>query len=96
MVIEPRSHVALMREPRVAVAGRYLEWIACMVLWASIARAAYGVAPIGWPGNLHTGRLDEMPLPGPVGRNENRTDTRTGARAGLTIGAGSPVAIAGA
>jgi hypothetical protein len=30
MVIEPRSHVALMREPRVFVAGRYFEWIACM------------------------------------------------------------------
>jgi len=40
MVIDPRSHVALMREPRVSVAGRYFEWIACMVLWASIARAA--------------------------------------------------------
>ncbi len=32
MVIEPRSHVALMREPRASVAGRYFVWIACMVL----------------------------------------------------------------
>ena len=40
MVIDPRSHVALMREPRVFVAGRYFEWIACIVLWASIARAS--------------------------------------------------------
>lgn len=40
MVIEPRSQVALMREPRVFVAGRYFEWIACIVVWASIARAS--------------------------------------------------------
>ncbi len=87
MVIEPRSHVALMREPRVSVAGRYFEWIACIVLWASIARATYGVAPIGCPGNSHTGRLDEMPTAASVGRDENGTDTGTGARAGLTIDA---------
>jgi len=31
--MEPRSHVALMREPRVLVAGKYFEWIACMVFW---------------------------------------------------------------
>jgi len=31
MVIEPRSHVALMREPRVFVAGRYFECMACMM-----------------------------------------------------------------
>jgi hypothetical protein len=95
MVIDPRSHVALMREPRVFVAGRYFEWIACIVLWASIARAAYGVAPIGCPGDSRYG-FNEMPLSGTVGRDENGTDTRTGARACLTIDAGGPVAIAGA
>jgi hypothetical protein len=32
IVIEPRSQVALMRDPRVSVAGRYFVWIACMIL----------------------------------------------------------------
>ena len=32
MVIEPRSQVALMRDPLWLVAGMYLEWMACIVL----------------------------------------------------------------
>jgi len=68
MVIEPLSQDALMREPRALVAGRYFECMACIVLWASIARATYGVAPIGWPGNSRYG-LDEMPGSGTVGGN---------------------------
>jgi hypothetical protein len=31
MVMDPLSQVALMRDPRVLVAGMYFEWIACMV-----------------------------------------------------------------
>jgi len=69
----------------------------CVVfIWfvrASIARATYGVAPIGCPDNSHTGRLNEMPTSGSVDGNENGTDTRTGTRAGLTIDAWGPVAI---
>jgi hypothetical protein len=32
MVMEPRAHFALMREPRVSVAGRYFEWMDCMMI----------------------------------------------------------------
>ena len=31
MVIEPRSQVALMRDPLWLVAGMYFEWMACML-----------------------------------------------------------------
>ena len=31
IVMDPLSQVALMREPRVFVAGMYFEWMACMV-----------------------------------------------------------------
>ena len=41
MVIEPRSQVALMRDPLWLVAGMYFEWMACM-LFGSLGSGVIG------------------------------------------------------
>ena len=45
MVIEPRSQVALMRDPLWLVAGMYLEWMACMMFGRSGFRVIGDTAP---------------------------------------------------
>ena len=45
MVIEPRSQVALMRDPLWLVAGMYLEWMACMLFGRSGFRIIGDTAP---------------------------------------------------
>ena len=51
MVIEPRAHFALMREPLLSVAGRYLVWIDCMVFCSLGLIDRYNLPfPIGWRG----------------------------------------------
>jgi hypothetical protein len=78
MVIDPLSQVALMREPRVSVAGRYFEWMACMVCmgincpWNPRFR-------MGSPGNSsdQSRHVHEVPLSGPMRRNMDRLDSIT-------------------
>jgi hypothetical protein len=45
MVIEPRSQVALMRDPLWLVAGMYFEWMACMMFGRSGFRVIGDTAP---------------------------------------------------